>query len=200
MRDKFSSVTEQRLLLILVGESGAGKSTLCKLIGHPNKWFSSSGAIVAALQEKGIEINHDTIHAFANEAYGNNPEWQIPQIVDFLNKEGCTVLDGPRRLQEVIALKQQIPNTQIIKVTASKESRFYRLQKRDKIDRIAFQRVLKDEEQETELGQLLNMCDYTIHNNGTIEELSIEAKQIAKTIAEHSIEPDNERKSEISNI
>lgn len=45
MKNKLSSDEQQNLLLILVGESGAGKSTLCRLIGQPEKWFSSSGAI-----------------------------------------------------------------------------------------------------------------------------------------------------------
>jgi dephospho-CoA kinase len=200
MKNKLSSDEQQNLLLILVGESGAGKSTLCRLIGQPEKWYSSSGAIVDALQEKGVEINHDTIHAFANEAYKNNPEWQIPQIIDFLNSRGCIVLDGPRRLQEVRALEERVPNTKIIKVTAPEEIRFSRLQKRDNIDESDFQRILVDEAFETELGQILNMCDYTIQNNGTMEELSVEAQKIAKTILEYSVENSEERKSEIRNI
>lgn len=200
MKNKLSSDEQQNLLLILVGESGAGKSTLCRLIGQPEKWFSSSGAIVAALQEKGVEINHDTIHAFANEAYKNNPEWQIPQIIDFLNSKGCIILDGPRRLREVRALKEQVPNTKIIKVTAPEKTRFSRLQERDNINESDFQRVLADEAFETELGQILNMCDYTIQNNGTMEELSVEAQKIARAILEYSVENSKERKSEIRNI
>ncbi len=42
MKNKLSSDEQQNLLLILVGESGAGKSTLCRLIGQPEKWFSSA--------------------------------------------------------------------------------------------------------------------------------------------------------------
>lgn len=56
MKNKLSSNEKQNLLLILVGELGVGKSTLCRLIGQPEKWYSSSGTIVDALQEKGTSL------------------------------------------------------------------------------------------------------------------------------------------------
>jgi dephospho-CoA kinase len=183
----------KKKLIILVGESGAGKSTLCKLIDSPENCYSSSGAIVSGLNEKGIQVNHDTIHAFANKAYGDDPEWQVPLILDFLNKAGVAILDGPRRLQEVRALKRQVKNCKIIRVVADQEIRGERLHSRDGADLKAFQRVVKDEDKETELGQLLEMADYIIENNEDLSILEKEAVKIQSEIKEFS-------NTEINNI
>lgn len=183
-----NSEETQNLLILLVGESGAGKSTLCRHIGHDANWYSSSGAIVEALSKEEVDINHDTIHAFANRAYAENPEWQVPAIIEALHEKGALILDGPRRLLEVVALKREVPNCKVIRVVADPEVRFKRLQSRDGVDREAFERILKDEAEETEVFGLLSMADYEIVNNGTEAELKKEADKIAEEIEKYSID------------
>jgi dephospho-CoA kinase len=166
------------LLMILVGESGAGKSAFCDFVDRPEGYFCSSEAIGRKLEENGQPINHDTVHAFANRAYGENPEWQVPNILGKLATRRFLILDGPRRLAEVEALKRNHPNTVIVRLTAPKEDRYIRLQERDGVDVDAFDRIINDERSETELGQILAMADQVIDNSKTLEEFKQKALKV----------------------
>lgn len=180
IKEKFSE--EKPTLITLVGESGAGKSTLCKFIDIPDIWYSSSGTIVKRLNQKGIPISHDSIHKFANQAYSENPEWQVPDILASMLEKRILILDGPRRIKEVQALRKEDINMVVIRITASQEERFKRLQSRDGIDRNDFKRVLRDESQETELGQLLSMSDVVFENNGSLQDIQTRAQEIRNFI------------------
>jgi len=164
--------------MILVGESGAGKSAFCDFVDRPEGYFCSSEAIERKLEEDGQPINHDTIHAFATEAYGENPEWQVPNILGKLAMRRYLILDGPRRLAEVEALKRNHQNTLIVRLTAPEEDRYQRLQRRDGVDADAFERIIHDERSETELGQILAMADQVIDNSETIEDFKQKALKV----------------------
>jgi len=170
------------LLIILVGESGVGKSTFCQFIDRPDSWYSSSGAIAKKLKEQGEPITHDTIHNFANHAYAENPEWQVPSILESMDGKKYLILDGPRRIKEVRALKREHPNILVLRVTADEEERFKRLQLRDVIHREEFDRVLLDESEETELSQLLAMANMNIKNNGNLEKIKKEAEELRELL------------------
>jgi dephospho-CoA kinase len=92
------------------------------------------------------------------------------------------ILDGPRRIKEVQALRKEDINMVVIRITASQEERFKRLQSRDGIDRNDFERVLRDESQETELGQLLSMSDVVFENNGSLQDIQTRAQEIRNFI------------------
>ncbi len=166
------------LLMILVGESGAGKSAFCDFVNRPEEYFSSSEAIERKLEEDGQPINHDTVHAFATEAYGENPEWQVPNILGKLATRNYLILDGPRRLAEVEALRRNHQNTLIVRLTAPKEDRYKRLQQRDGVDAEVFDRIIHDERSETELGQILKMADQVIDNDKTLEDFKQKALEV----------------------
>lgn len=114
-------------MITLVGESGAGKSTLCKFINLPDIWYSSSGTIVKRLNQQGIPISHDSIHKFANQAYSENPEWQVPEILASMVEKRTLILDGPRRIKEVQALRKKDINMVVIRITANQEERFKKI-------------------------------------------------------------------------
>lgn len=185
-------------LVILVGESGAGKSTLCKLINCPDLWYSSSGEIVKELNKKGLSPTHDNIHKFANQAYAENPLWQVDRILESMRNLGCLILDGPRRVQEVEALKSRNSNVLIFRVVAPEVERFKRLQQRDGVNEEDFKKILYDESNETELGQILSMADIVIENDGSIGKLKSEAQSIHDFIdaVEVKREVNNETQSE----
>lgn len=180
-------VSNNGVLVILVGESGAGKSTFSHLVNSPDRYYSSSGAIEAVLQKQGQPINHDTIHAFANQAYGENPLWQVPLILEVLKGKGYLILDGPRRVDEVKALREAHPKTRIIRIETSEENRFGRLCQRDGVGKDSFQRVVRDESQETELDQIIAMADETITNDGSMEQLQQQAAIFKKSLKETGV-------------
>jgi dephospho-CoA kinase len=176
--DKLSSheaLNNSPLLVILVGESGVGKSTFCKALGCKDNWYVSSDPIIELVKSKELPVNHDTIHACACEAYAANPKWQVPLILESMNGKNFLLLDGPRRHEEVKTLKEQYPKTLVVRIIASEKERFARLQIRDGIDWDGFQRVLRDEAQQTELMQILGLSDMIIQNNGTIDQIQVKA-------------------------
>jgi len=182
MKSKLPTIISQAqkgsLLMILVGESGAGKSTFCDFLNRPEEYYCSSKAIEKEIVKMGQSINHDTIHAYANQAYVKNPEWQVPSILRSMTGRRYLILDGPRRLAEVKALKRDHSNTLIIRLIASEKERYKRLQIRDGIDAEDFKRVIYDESIETELGQILAMADCNIDNSGNIEDFRQKALEV----------------------
>jgi len=167
-------------LVILVGESGVGKSTFAKAIGCKENWFESSGVMKRALKTQGIEPTHDAIHAFAKNKYEENPHWQVENILNALQEKDFLIYDGPRNAVEVECLVKFYPNTLIVKIVASDEARYQRLQKRDRISFEEFQRVKNDEAGETDLDKILGMADRVILNNGSIEGLQRKAINFKK--------------------
>lgn len=172
------------LLIILVGESGVGKSTFCEALGCEDNWYISSDPIIELVKSKGLPVNHDTIHACACEAYAANPKWQVPLILESMNGKNFLLLDGPRTIKEVGALVEEHPFTLIVRIMASDEDRFKRLQRRDGIDSEAFQRILSDESQQTGLNQILVLSDLTLENNGSIEHIQQQAVDFKNFISE----------------
>jgi len=174
------------ILVILVGESGSGKTTFVKMMDCEDNWFESSRAMAEALAERGEPVTHDTIHAFANRAYKENPAWQVPNILAALRGKKFLILDGPRRIGEVRAILASHPRVLVIRVAiSSKQLRFERLRERDGIDEESFGRLLKDEAKETELTQIVSLADMTIFNNGSAEETkrrALELKDILLSI------------------
>ena len=171
------------IIVILVGESGSGKTTFVEMMDCKDNWFESSRAMVEELIKLGKPINHDTIHLFANKAYKENPCWQIPNILKALNGKKFLLLDGPRRIEEVKAILTMHPRVVIIRIAiSSKGSRFKRLQKRDEISQKDFNRILTDEQNGTELAQIFSLANFTIFNNGSLEDIKKQAINLKKTL------------------
>lgn len=168
------------ILVIIVGESGTGKTTFVKAMGCEENRFESSRATKEALSQRGEPINHDTIHAFAQKAYGENPYWQVSNILKALREKQFLILDGPRKIEEVKALIKEHSNTIVARIFASGDMRFKRLENRDKVNQKDFARIIKDENTETELNQILLLSDLTIENNGTIKDLQRKALEFKK--------------------
>lgn len=181
--------TKSPLLVVIVGWSAVGKSTFCQALDCDGCWYVSSRPIIKLVEEKKLEVNHDTIHACACEAYENNPAWQVPLILGAMEGRGYLLLDGPRRIGEVKALIQQHPNTLVVRITASEEARRIRLGSRDGVDEAGFQRVLEDEAGHTELNQILELAQIVVENDGRIQQITAEANEFRGFL--DSLEEDN---------
>lgn len=171
------------ILVILVGESGSGKTTFVKMMDCKDNWFESSRAMIEILLKRGEPVTHDTIHSFANRAYNDNPCWQVPNILEALNGKKFLLFDGPRRIKEVKAVIAIHSRVLVVRIAiSSNELRFNRLQKRDKISQEDFYRLLVHEAGETELMQIISLADFTIFNNGSLEDIQKQATKFKKTL------------------
>jgi ribose 1,5-bisphosphokinase PhnN len=179
MYGNLSKLSGKTKVVILIGESGAGKSTLSEFLDMPDNWFISSNLMIDIINKKGLPVNHDTIHEVANEKYKENLYWQIPFMVQVVERIGLLLLDGPRRTDEVKKIRELYPESVIIKVVSGPQERQRRLSKRDGADKEAFKRIVADEKSQTGLiNQLMAMADITVENNGSLEDLQNTAKEI----------------------
>jgi adenylate kinase family enzyme len=170
-------------MIILVGESGSGKTTFVEMMDCQDNWFESSRAMVEALLKKGEPVTHNTIHSFANRAYKEDPCWQVPNILGALAGKIFLLFDGPRRIEEVKAVIAMHPRVLVVRIAiSSNELRFNRLQKRDEIGQEDFYRLLIHEAGETELMQIVSLADFTIFNNGSLEDIKKQASELKETL------------------
>jgi len=175
-----SKLSSKTRVIVLIGESGAGKSTLSEFLNTPDSWFVSSNLMIDIITKRGLPVNHDTIHQVANEKYEENPYWQIPRMLEVLNKTGLLLLDGPRRTDEVKRLLKICPEVVIIRVITGLQERQGRLKDRDGVDENAFKRIVVEEKSETGLiDYLLAMADITVENKGSLKDLQDIAKEIS---------------------
>jgi len=171
------------ILVILVGESGSGKTTFVKMMDCRDNWFESSRAMSEELIARGEPVTHDSIHSFANKAYKDNPCWQVPNILKALDGKKFLLFDGPRRIEEVKAVLAMHSRVLVIRIAiSSNELRFKRLQKRDEINQEDFYRLLIHEAGETELMQIISLADFTIFNNGSVEDIGRQAAELKETL------------------
>lgn len=172
------------IIVILVGESGSGKTTFVRMMDCSDNWFESSRAMVEELSKRGDPVTHDSIHSFASRAYKENPCWQVPNILEALRGRKFLLLDGPRRIDEVRAILALHSRVLIIRIAVSSRClRFKRLQERDNIDEDDFDRLLKDEADETELEQIVSLADVTIFNDGSLEDIKKQAQELKETLS-----------------
>ncbi len=167
-------------LIILVGRSGAGKTEFSKAMNSPENHFVISASIEDKLRNKGIEVSHDSIQAIAHERYTSDPYWQVPIILNILEERKFLILDGPRSASEIRKLKEVCSETLVIRVETEASTRHERLLARDGVSDDEFERIEKDESEETELEDILeNLVDVTIINGGPLEYLQDVAKQLS---------------------
>ena len=178
-----SEVRGLPILVILVGESGSGKTTFVKMMDCADNWFESSRAMVEELVRTGEPVTHDSIHSFANKTYKQNPCWQVPNIHKALDGKKFLLFDGPRRIEEVKAVITIHPRVLAVRIAiSSNELRFNRLQKRDEIGQEDFYRLLIHEAGETELMQIISLADFTIFNNGSLEDIRRQATEFKEML------------------
>lgn len=180
------------LIIGITGTLGAGKGTvvdyLTKNKGY--KHFSVREFLTELIKKDGNEVNRDSMVSKANEL---RKQFGADYIAKELFKkakeqnENC-IIESLRTPGEVEALKA-IGGFTLLAVDANQETRYKRItQRASETDKVSFEEFVENEKREMEstdptkqnLSKCIEMADFLIKNDGTLEDLYEQIEKITK--------------------
>jgi dephospho-CoA kinase len=182
------------VIIGITGTIGAGKGTIVDyLINKKNfQHFSARAFLVEEIEKRGLENNRDNMVIVANDLREkNSPSLVADELFKRAKVSGQNcVIESLRTIGEIESLKNK-GNFTLLAVDADPKIRYERILKRStSTDNISFEKFLADEKREMEstdpnkqnLKKCIEMADFVIDNNGTLEELNLKMEEILKII------------------
>ncbi|MBI5621895.1 AAA family ATPase [Candidatus Falkowbacteria bacterium] len=180
-----------KIILGFVGEISSGKGTACQYLkekyGAPSYRFS--GILRDILGRLYLPIVRDNMQHMSQTLRKNFGQDTLARVIaEDVNKDSAELIavDGVRREPDIKYLRR-FAGFSLIYLTADQPIRYERIIKRgENVDDTSktFEQFQQDERAEAEIhiletGQTAN---FTINNNGTIEQLHQQIEDILKTI------------------
>ncbi|MGM5488516.1 MAG: AAA family ATPase [Nanobdellota archaeon] len=168
------------MIIGITGTLGAGKTTIVEyleqkgFIHHSVRTF-----IVDEIKRRSMPVNRDSMVIVANDLRQKHGPGYIVEQLYYQAKGSDAVIESLRTPGEVKVLKQ-FGDFRLIAVDAEVSSRYDRISARkSETDMISFEKFRSDEEREMQsdeehkqnIQKCIEMADYHIDNNGSIEEL-----------------------------
>ncbi len=178
------------LVIGFVGFPGSGKSE-ATIIAQAEGFFpvAMGDAVRSHMQRLGIEPSEKNVGTIANKLraeYGMDviAKMRIP-VVRALTAQKV-VIDGIRGIAEVNAFKREFKGDfKLIAINASPEIRFKRVKERSRPDDpSSFQRFEEKDKRELAWGleEALGAAEYSIQNEGTLEELNAKVSSLLERL------------------
>ncbi|MEM9336945.1 MAG: AAA family ATPase [Patescibacteria group bacterium] len=178
------------MIIGITGTLGAGKGSIVAYLKERGfVHYSGSAMLRKILEERGDEVNRDAYSRLAGEIRGEDPQglakllWQQYESED----PEHAVIEALHDLGEADFVKEK--GGQIIAVDADIDTRYHRVVARgSEKDKVTFDHFREQIQREEEGGghhnirAVINMADYVIMNNGTIEELHQEVERVLQEI------------------
>lgn len=184
-----------RIIIGLVGPIASGKGTVIKFLLNNNYTsYSLSDRIREEIISRGQKVTRETLNIVSNDlrkTFGN--DILAKKTADLIKKSQTNnvVIDSIRNPDEVKFLKQKF-GMKLIAVTADQKKRYKLFIKRvENSQAMTFEefKLLDDKELSGTSGQhsqrvkdCIKMADFTIDNNGTIEDLKTKVEKILSKI------------------
>lgn len=186
------------MIIGISGTIGAGKGTIVEhLLKKGFKHYSVRDFLVEEINKRGLESDRDTMVAVANELRTKfGPSYIVDKLYEKANNDGgkC-VIESIRCLGEINSLKKK-DNFKLVAVDANVESRYSRIVTRaSTTDNISFDKFLEQEQKEMtsnnpneqNLSACIEVADYKLKNDWTIEELHRKVEKILDKIEKSRI-------------
>ncbi|MDR3548061.1 MAG: AAA family ATPase [Candidatus Pacebacteria bacterium] len=170
------------MIIGITGSFGAGKGTVVEYLVQKKgfKHYSASGFITEEIVRRGMPVNRDSMILVSNEMRAQNgPSYIIDSLYDRAKQAGGdAILESLRAVAEVHRIKEL--GGKVIGVDAEPHLRYERsVARKSEKDDVSYEKWLAQEQEESNTTDptkqnifgALKESDYTVTNNGTLEEL-----------------------------
>jgi len=166
MRTLTNKKTDKPMIVVLVGHSGAGKTTVAEAIELSK--IASCTLLRNEVARRGLEDNHENIHAVAMDLISQDPAWQakkVLQIVDHCRQP--FIFDGPRNPADIQFLLESGRKIEVVGIYSSRTTRYQRVLRREQqpITKEQFMKRCVDEVIEAGLNNCLRLATIYLFNN-----------------------------------
>jgi len=170
------------MIIGITGTLAAGKGTIVEYLESKGfKHFSVRAYLRKEVERRGLGLNRDSLVAVANDLREKNSPSFIAEELYREAKEvgGDVIIESIRTEGEVIALKSK-GNFYLFAIDADPKIRYPRaIERGSETDSISFETFVANEEREWtntdptkgNLRRCIELSDYKLTNNGTLEEL-----------------------------
>lgn len=182
------------MIIGITGTDGSGKGTVVDYLVNQRDFAHYHGRklFIQKIEEKGLEVNRANMRLVANEIRregGNDAVVRLflKQAVEREDKQ--IIIDSVRAIAEAETLKKE--GGILLAVDADQTLRYKRIQARaSESDHVSFEEFKRHEELEMndpdphgmQKQKVIEMADYVIENNGTLEELHREIEKVLQAI------------------
>lgn len=182
------------MIIGITGTIGAGKGTVVDYLVKNKgfKHFSARALIVEEIEKRGLENNRDNMVIVGNdlrEKYGSG--YMAEELFRRAKESGENgIIESLRAVGEVETLRNK-GEFVLLAVDADSKIRYERIVNRGTTtDNVSFEKFLADEAKEMDstdlnkqnLKKCIEMADFIIENNGTMEELNSKINEVYEKI------------------
>jgi dephospho-CoA kinase len=162
------------VIIGLTGLAGSGKDTVARYLQerHGYKMLVFSDILVGEAKTRGMEPNKMNLSILGDDLRkGMGNAALAKKLLDKIDPEDSYVISGFRSPEEVYAIQNEVIDFCLIFIDADKSTRFKRRRPEDpQAENEFFERDERDIENKG-LGKVLEIADFTIVNNGSVDEL-----------------------------
>jgi dephospho-CoA kinase len=182
------------IIIGITGTLGAGKGTIVDFLSKEKGFlhFSVREFITTEIIRRGMPVNRDSMVFVANDLRKNNsPSYIIDCLYEKARTAGKdSIIESIRTSGEVQSLRKK-GSFYLLAIDADPAIRYERIKLRQsETDQISYKTFLENEQREMgsadpnaqNIGKCMNMADYSLWNNGTIEQLNEQLDEIIKVI------------------
>ncbi len=176
----------------ITGTIGAGKGVVVEYLKTKGFiHYSARNFIIQEMQKRRLEPIRDNMNTVANDLRKTFfPGYIISELLNQAKKNGTNaVIESVRSMGELELLRKDAENFYLLAINADPKTRYERIVRRgSSTDHITFEKFVDDERKElvsTEVWNMnINQCmahaDFTIENDGPINELYAKVEEFLK--------------------